>query len=100
MTGTRTIEISEATYNALVDEAQSRGVSVEEWIQYHLPEGGAEQNGHAPETEETIGERLERKGLIGIIDSSQPIDPSSPPIRTPFFEIIAEKLRKQGLIIP
>jgi hypothetical protein len=100
MTGTQTIQISEATYDALMEEIRSRGLSIEEWIWLHLPNGSAEQNGHAPETEETIGERLERKGLIGVIDSSQPIDPSSPPVRTPFFEIIAEKLRKQGLIIP
>jgi hypothetical protein len=100
MTGTQTIQISEATYNALMEEIRLRGVSLEEWIQSHLPESPSEQNGHMEKTEETIGERLERKGLIGLVDSSQPIDPSSPPVRTPLFEIIAEKLRKQGLIIP
>ncbi len=100
MTGTRTIQISEATYNALMEEIRLCGVSLEEWIRLHLPNGRPEQNGQVEEREETIGARLERKGLIGIIDSSQPIDPASPPIRTPLFDIIAEKLRKQGLIIP
>lgn len=51
------------------------------------------------ETGETIGERLERKGLIGIIDSSIP-DPDSPPIHTPFGQLLIEKFRKQGLRIP
>ncbi len=103
MTGIQTIQISiqvsEATYNALMEEIRLRGVSLEEWIRLHLPNGRAEQDDHAEEREETIGARLERKGLIGIIDSSKP-DPDSPPIHTPFGQLLVEKYRKQGLIIP
>jgi hypothetical protein len=77
-----------------------RGVSLEEWIRLHLPNGHPEQNGQVEESEETIGARLERKRLIGIIDSSQPDDPTSPPHRSPLYYILAEKFRKQGLKLP
>jgi hypothetical protein len=89
---TQTIEISEAVYNALMEEISARGITVDEWIRLSLPPGGRTDDG-----EETVGERLERKGLIGIIDSSQPIDPASPPHRPPIFDLIAGKLQKQGL---
>jgi hypothetical protein len=99
MTGTQTIQISEATYNALMEEIRLRGVTLEEWIRLHIPNGRTEQGDHAEEREESIGERLERKGLVGMIDSSKP-DPDSPPTHTPFGQLLIEKYRKQGLIIP
>ena len=95
MTGTKTIQISEATYQALMEEIGQRGVTLEEFLQSVLP-----RNDAAEESDEAIGERLERKGLIGLIDSSQPPDPASPPQRGPLFDLIADKLRKQGLIVP
>ena len=95
MTGTQTIQVSETTYQALMEEIRLRGVTLEEFLKSVLP-----LNGAVEESGETIGERLERKGLIGIIDSSQPPDPSSPPQRGLLFDLIADKLGKQGLIIP
>lgn len=94
MTSTNTIELTEATYNALREEARRRGITPEEWIRSYLP-----LNGHQEERDETMGERLERLGLIGMIDSSQP-DPDSPPRHTEFGRLLAEKFRKQGLRIP
>lgn len=94
MTGTQTIQVSEATYNALMEEANALGVTPEEWIRLYLP-----TNGNTEESGETIGERLERKGLIGIIDSSQP-NPDLPPIHTPFGPLLVEKFSKQGLNLP
>lgn len=70
----------------IAPEISARGITVDEWIRLYLPPGG-----RADDDEETIGKRLERKGLIGIIDSSQPIDPASPPI----FDLRADKLQKQ-----
>ena len=53
---------------------------------------------HEPVEQETIGERLERKGLLGMIDSSQP-RPDSPPNKSALGDLFAEKFRQQGLII-
>ena len=89
-----TIELTEITYNELIEEVRTRGITPEEWIRSYLP-----LNGHQEESEETVGERLERLGLIGMIDSSQP-DPASPPRHTEFGRLLVEKFRKQGLRIP
>jgi hypothetical protein len=95
MPETQKIEISESVYNKLMEEISARGITVDEWIRFRLPPGDRAEDG-----EETIGERLEQKGLIGIVDSSQPIDPASPPHRPPIFDLIADKLQKQGLKVP
>ncbi|MDQ3012650.1 MAG: hypothetical protein M3X11_18315 [Acidobacteriota bacterium] len=92
---TNTIELTEITYNELIEEVRTRGITPEEWIRSYLP-----LNGHQEESEETVGERLERLGLIGMIDSSQPDDPDSPPNRSLMYQLIAEKYRKQGLKLP
>lgn len=94
MTGTQTIQISEATYQALMEETKVRGLSLEELLRAFLPVNDTEESG------ETIGERLRRKQLVGTIDSSLPDDPASPPHRPPLYYLIAEKFRKQGLKLP
>lgn len=91
---TNTIELTETTYQVLMEEVRARGITPEEWVRSYLP-----LNGHHEESDETWGERLERLGLIGMIDSSQP-DPDSPPRHTEFGRLLAEKFRKQGLRIP
>jgi hypothetical protein len=91
MAKTQKIEISKATYDTLIEETRAGGITVEDWIRSYLP-----ANSQAEESEGAIGERLERNGLIGIIDSSQPEDPASPPYRPPIYYLIVEKLRKPG----
>ena len=88
-------EIKPETAERLAILAKARGKSVDEYLNSLLPPA----YGHT-EGEETIGQRLQRKGLIGIIDSSQPEDPDSPPRHTAFGQLVAEKLRKQGLKLP
>jgi hypothetical protein len=57
MPETQKIEISEAVYNALIEEISARGITVDEWIRLYLPPGDRAEDG-----EETIGEGLEQKG--------------------------------------
>ena len=89
-------DIKPETARQLAEQAKAKGKSVDEYLKSLLPP----VEGHSDETQETIGERLERKGLIGMIDSAEPEDPASPPQRSPFYEVIAAKYRKQGLKLP
>lgn len=88
-------EIKPETVKRLSDLAKASGKSVDEIVRDLLPP----LDPHA-EDEETIGERLQRKGLIGVIDSSEPPDPASPPHRSALYELVADKFRKQGLKLP
>ncbi|MGE0886148.1 MAG: hypothetical protein AB7P14_21645 [Blastocatellales bacterium] len=90
---TRAIELSQETYNDLAAAASSLGMTPEEWIRSYLP-----CESHS-EKQKTIGDRLQEKGLIGLIDSSQP-DADSPSVHTEFGQLLAEKFRKQGLRTP
>jgi hypothetical protein len=72
MSETHTIQLSQATFQELMEAAKRRGLTPEEWIRSYLPTQEDTVSG------ETLGERLTRKGLIGLIDSSQP-DPASLP---------------------
>lgn len=98
MTSTQTIQISEATYNALMEESSRRGITPEELIRSVLP--ATDLPSDLPEDTRTVGEILRAEGLIGAIDSSQPNDPDSPPQRPPLYYLLAEKFRKQGLKLP
>ena len=102
---TATLEIDQALLQTLQTRASEQGLSVDALLRKYAENG----NGAAhylqdlyPEsdTQETIGERLERKGLLGIIDSSLPLDPDSPPYRDALFDMIADKLKKQGITVP
>ena len=102
---TATLEIDNALLQVLQTAAKNQGLSLNGLL-WKLTQNGLSVEPlalgvEATETEqqETIGERLERKGLIGMIDSSQP-RPDSLPNKTAFGEILAEKYRKQGLVIP
>jgi len=95
MSETQTIEISQEVYKALMAEVELRGMTIEEFLKSFL----LQITNQIEQSDKTIGERLERKGLIGSIDSSIP-DPSSPPIHSPFGQLLIEKFRKQGLNFP
>ena len=88
-------EIKPETAERLTALAKAKGKSVDEYLNSLLPPAYEHTEG-----QETIGQRLQRKGLIGIIDSSQSEDPDSPPRHTAFGQLVAEKLRKQGLKLP
>ena len=109
---TGTLEITGlplAILQSLAERAHAAGATAEEYARALIEQGLAletEQreailplHGQDEESDETAGERLERLGLIGMIDSSQP-DPDSPPRHTEFGRLLAEKFRKQGLRIP
>jgi hypothetical protein len=89
-------DIKPETARHLAEQAKANGKSVDEYLKSLLPP----INGQTDDAKETIGDRLERKGLIGILDSSEPADPTSPPQRSPLYEVIAAKYRKQGLNLP
>ncbi len=86
-------EIKPETAQRLAELAKAQGESIDEYVRTLLPPS----NRNPEETLETIGLRLEQKGLIGVIDSSEPDDPASPPHRPPLYQQIADKYRKQGL---
>jgi hypothetical protein len=87
-------EMKQETAERLATLARARGKSVDDYLKSLLPSDPEETD-----DEETIGRRLARKSLIGLIDSSQP-DPDSPPLDTPFGRILAEKFKKQWLTLP
>jgi hypothetical protein len=81
------LELSDEVYQKLQKAAEIERVTPEEWIDARLPE--------------TSGQRPNRDALvryIGAIDSSE--ETPDPRYRTEVSDIIAEKLRKQGLNIP
>ncbi len=99
---TATVEIDQALLGTLQTEAQTQGLSLEALLR-KLVANGAANHTQTAESEQplenmntTIGERLQKLGLLGAIDSSQPADPDSPPQRDAFFYLIAEELEKQG----
>ena len=107
---TVTIELDQVTAKILETQATMQGLSVAALLrklaensngtESHLPNAASDNAlAQEPEEQETIGERLSRKGLIGMIDSSQP-RPDSPPNKSAYGELLAEKFRQQGLIIP
>ena len=107
---TVTIELDQITVTILETQATMQGLSVAAWLrklaennngaENHLPNASSDNaSAQEPEEQETIGERLARKGLIGMIDSSLP-RPDSPPNKSDYGELLAEKFRQQGLIIP
>jgi hypothetical protein len=79
----RTIELTDETYAALARAAQNRGLSVTELLETSFRSAGLE---HV---------RLYdlMQGLIGIIDSRD----ADRGERTPFSELVARKLERQGL---
>jgi hypothetical protein len=115
-TGTVTIEIDQATavvLQMLQAKAAAQGIPLDVFLrQFAEGENGAatytiqsetaqlapdELGKDSIDSKETIGERLERKGLLGTIDSSEPDDPASPRQRDALFYLIADDLKKQGL---
>jgi hypothetical protein len=103
---TATLEIDQTILQALQTQASNQGLSIDALLRKLTENGNGTENhllniyavAQEPDTQETIGERLERKGLIGMIDSSQP-RPDSPPNKSAIGDILAEKYRQQGLII-
>lgn len=79
------ISLPADVYTALLEVAQSSGMSPVEWIVAHLP---VSQGGRFEQVSD----------LIGAIDSRDQVD--TPAERTTFGEIIAEKLAKQGIHRP
>ncbi len=97
MNQTQSLNLTLEVYAALLQAAQERGVTPQQWIALYLPTT-PHTNGQTEQ--QSLGERLEQKGLLGIIDSSQPDDPTSLPKRPPLYELIADKYRQQGLKLP
>jgi hypothetical protein len=97
MNQTQSLNLTPEVYAALLQAAQERGVTPQQWISLYLP-ATPPPNGQTEKV--SLGERLEQKGLLGVIDSSQPDDPASLPKRPPLYELIADKYRKQGLKLP
>jgi hypothetical protein len=79
--------------------AQAMGLSIADYLEKVIVGSPWPTNDHLEDSKETIGQRLKRKGLLGIIDSSLPPDPDSPPRRDALFEMIADKLKKQGITV-
>ena len=95
---TATLEIDNALLQVLQTEASNQGLSLNGLLwkltQNGLPVEPFPLGIDATETEpeETIGERLERKGLVGMIDSSVPTsDPYAQPRHTEFGAYLAKK---------
>lgn len=113
-----TLEIDQSLLQLLQAQANTQGLSIEALLR-RLAENGnglpTPANGvlaNSEDEQETLGERLERKGLLGIVDSSQPRS-DLPPHHTDFGQhllekheqqladqntTIGERLRKRGLL--
>ena len=94
------ISVKQETAMRLQSVAQRLGLTVDDYLErittsFFLPASDEQEN-----CAETIGQRLERKGLLGSIDSSLPLEPDSPVRRGALFEMIAEKLKQQGITVP
>jgi hypothetical protein len=83
----RTLELPDDLYTKLEEAAETEGVSPAQWIGARLP------NAFERKPNREILDRY-----IGAFDSS--MQTPDPKYRTPFGDIVAEKLRKQGLEIP
>ncbi len=86
----RTIELPDELYRDLERVARERGVTLADLIAAALPDR------YGPPDEQPLAELLE--GLIGVVDSTR--EPQSGHARTPFGELIARKLERQGLRRP
>lgn len=85
---TRQLELPEEVFGKLTSAAETEGITPAEWINARLP---AEAELQPPDRE-----ILAR--YIGAFDSSKATP--DPKYRTEFGDIIAQKLRRQGLDIP
>ena len=86
----RIVELPDEVYNDLEKVARERGISPADWIAATLPGGSGVID------ERPLAELLH--GLIGAVDSTK--GPRSGNARTPFGELIARKLERQGLRRP
>ena len=91
------INVKPETAVKLEHIARTLGLSVDAWLDRISTSFIQPANDYLENSQETIGQRLERKGLLGIIDSSLLPDPESPPRRDALFDMIADKLKKQGI---
>ncbi len=94
------ISVKQETAVRLQSLAQMLGLSVADYLERVAANSFQPTNDSLEQRQETIGQRLERKGLLGIIDSSAPLEPDSIPRRDALFEMIADKLKQQGITAP
>lgn len=91
------ISVKQETAVRLQSVAQRLGLTVDDYLERISANSFLPANDEQENDAETIGQRLERKGLLGIIDSSLPLEPDSSVRRDALFEMIAEKLKQQGI---
>jgi hypothetical protein len=85
----RSIELPDQLYQDLERVAQQHGLSVAGWIAANLPPSGSAE-------ERPLSEVLD--GLIGTINSTE--EPRNGYAPTPFSDLVARKLERQGLRRP
>lgn len=85
----RTLELPDELYRELEKVALEHGLAVVDWIAATLPEPSSAGEHSLPEL---------LQGLIGAVDSTK--GTRSDVSRTPFGDLIARKLEKQGLHKP
>jgi hypothetical protein len=90
MSQTRPIELPEDVFQALLRIAELNGTTPADWIASRIPSALLQSK------ERPLSEVL--NGIIGAVDSSTDPRPLGP--FSPVSDIIADKFRKQGLIIP
>lgn len=83
------LSLPDNVYQSLLAAAAVEGVSPVDWIAAHLPASEQEQQDFSPDVV---------ADLIGSFDSRQHSYPSRE--KTPFEEILIEKMEKQGVRIP
>jgi hypothetical protein len=89
MNQVRAIELPEDIFFAVLRLSELRGVSPAQWIASQIPLGLLQR-------ERPLAEAL--NGIVGGVDSSQEPHPQGP--FSLVSDLVAEKFRKQGLIIP
>ena len=94
------INVKQETAVKLQGVAQRLGLTVDDYLERITASLVLSANEEPENGAETIGQRLERKGLLGLIDSSLPLESDSPVRRDALFEMIAEKLKPQGITVP
>jgi hypothetical protein len=87
---THTIEIPEDIFRGLLRLSELRGITPADWIASRIPSVFLQRE------ERPLDEVL--NGIIGAVDSSVEPRPHGP--FSLVSDLIAEKFRKQGLIIP